>query len=125
MPDNVLIHFEGGPRRNPAAKSVKSTGPAEITLVWSAVEGGRYTVESTPSLEVGSWVPEVTGLMPDRENLSYSPGAPKDPAVTTRNFFRSRIESLAPFDESGLGDFEFTPLVTHVFQFPVSPARAY
>ena len=121
VPDNVLIHFEGGPRKSPVAKSVKTTGPAEVSLVWSVAEGGRYTIDSTPSLEVGAWVSEATGLMPDRENLSYSAVAPKDPAVTARKFFRSRIESLAPFDERGLGDFEFTPLVTHVFQFPASP----
>ena len=121
VPADAVIYFRGGPRVGPVIDRVENGRPGTVTLEWSVAEGGRYVIESTPSLAVGSWVPEVFNVRPEGERLSYlSDSADKDPAPDTK-FFRSRLTDLESFDTNGLEEFDFTPAVTYVFQFPISP----
>ena len=121
VPADAVIHFEGGPRISPVMERIESREPGTVALEWSVTEGGRYVVESTTSLAVGSWVAEAFNVRPEGERLSYlADSADKDPAPVTK-FFRSRLTDLDSFDINGLEEFDFTPVVTHVFQFPIFP----
>ena len=121
VPDSAVVHFEGGPRKSPIIASVDHAASGALVLEWSVVEGGRYVVETTTSLAVGSWVAEALNQQPEGEMLSYRSGDPSEVSSPRKRFFRSRLTELEPFDTNGLEDFDFTPSVVHVFQFPVSP----
>ena len=121
VPGNAVVHFEGGARVSARIDTVDYTSPGTVILEWSAAEGGRYVIESTTTLAVGSWAAEALNVRPEKERLSYLlDNAGKLPAPD-KKFFRSRLTELDPFDENGLESFDFTPVVSHVFQFPISP----
>lgn len=46
----------------------------------------------------------------------------EDAESSPSKFYRTKLASLAPFDQNGITDFEFVPVVTYVFQFPTEPA---
>ena len=117
VPGGATIHWEGGPKRSLNVTEMSETNPDEITLVWSALEGGQYTVDSTTTLQAGSWTREATDAEPALEELALV-----DSTTEPIKFYRSRLTGLAPFDQNGIQNFSFTPLVTYVFNFPTSPA---
>ncbi len=121
VPGNAVVHFEGGPRVSARIDTVDYTSPGAVTLAWSAAEGGRYVIESTTTLAVGSWAAEAFNVRPEKERLSYLLDNAGNLPAPDKKFFRSRLMELDPFDEDGLESFDFTPAVSHVFQFPISP----
>jgi len=91
----VTTHFNGGPNK-PIGTPELNASSGNVTLTWSAVEGGTYLVESSDDLS--SWPdlsPAVTAT-DDRASLT-------DPTAATqpRRFYRVSRTSLATFDTNG------------------------
>ncbi|MGJ8697532.1 MAG: sulfatase-like hydrolase/transferase [Verrucomicrobiaceae bacterium] len=118
IPAGATVHFEGGPKKTIRVNSISETASDEITLVWSAIEGGQYTIDSTTSLEIGSWTRESNNAEPTLESLSLV-----DTGTLTsdsKKFYRTKLNSLAPFDQAGIQNFTFTPGVTFLFNLATS-----
>lgn len=111
VPVDATIHFEGGPKKEARIDAISTTDSDEVTLVWSAIEGGQYTIDSSTTLEVGSWNREANNTEPALEKLSLT----KNTSAEPRKFFRTKLNSLAPFDQNGIENFTFTPSVTFLF----------
>jgi hypothetical protein len=91
----VTIHFNGGPNKQTGAPQV-STGGGNVTLTWSAVEGGTYLVEA--SNDLAAW-PDLTPTVTAADDVaslvdSAAAGQP-------RRFYRVSRTSLAAFDANG------------------------
>ena len=111
VPANAIIHFEGGPKKSIRIDSISETSTDEVTLVWSAIEGGQYTIDSTATLQLGSWTREANNAEPTLEKLSLSSNTAADP----QKFYRAKLNSLADFDQTGIQNFTFAPSVTFLF----------
>ena len=100
--ETVAVQFSGGPNANPELKPpVINPANGNVTLTWSAVEGGTYVVEASPDLT--TWpdlTPSVTATGP-------SAGLVETAAAlnATRRFYRVSRTSLAAFDSNG---FDYT-----------------
>ena len=57
--ETVVTNFVGG-AESALKIGTPSVAGGEVTLVWSAVEGGTYQIESTPDLK--AWTPNATGI---------------------------------------------------------------
>ncbi|MDB4500641.1 sulfatase-like hydrolase/transferase, partial [Akkermansiaceae bacterium] len=110
VPAGATIHWEGGPKKQTAINSFASTND-EVTLVWYAVEGGQYTIDSSTSLEVGAWNRESNDAEPLQEKLTLTTSTADDP----KKFFRTKLNSLAAFDQDGIQDFTFASSDTFLF----------
>ncbi len=111
VPAQATIHFEGGPKKETQIESISTTDSDEVTLVWSAIEGGQYTIDSSTTLEAGSWSRAANNAAPTLEKLLIT----SDPTSDSQKFFRTKLNSLAPFDLNGIENFSFTPGVTFLF----------
>ncbi|MEZ5327663.1 MAG: sulfatase-like hydrolase/transferase [Verrucomicrobiales bacterium] len=120
VPAGATIHFEGGPKKAIRNVEVLKSNTDDVTLVWSAIEGGQYTIDSSTNLKVGSWTREANNAETLQEKLVLTDSGTL--AAKPRKFYRARLNSLAPFDQEGIQDLDFTPTVTHLFQLPTSPA---
>ncbi len=118
VPAEAIIHFEGGPKKATVIDTISETNTDEVTLVWSAIEGGQYTIDSSTTLEVGSWTGESNDAGPIQEKLTLANNAAADP----KKFYRTKLNSLAAFDQNGIQNFSFNPGVVHLFHFATSPA---
>ncbi|MDE0860722.1 MAG: sulfatase-like hydrolase/transferase [Akkermansiaceae bacterium] len=118
VPAEAIIHFEGGPKKATVIHTISETNTDEVTLVWSAIEGGQYTIDSSTTLEVGSWTREANDAGPIQEKLTLANNAAADP----KKFYRTKLNSLEPFDQNGIQNFSFNPGVVHLFHFATSPA---
>ncbi len=116
VPANVTIHWEGGPKKPLRNFSAAETSPDEVTLTWSAIEGGQYTIDSSTTLQSGSWVRESNDAEPVLEELALVKNSSNEP----KKFFRTKLSSLAPFDENGIQNFSFTPSTTFLFNLTSS-----
>lgn len=110
VPAGVTIYWEGGPKKEAAVIS-SSQENDDVTLVWSAVEGGQYIIDSSTTLEVGSWNRESSNAEPTLEKLTIT----NDSTTEPKKFFRTKLSSLAPFDQNGIQNFTFTRSVTFLF----------
>jgi YHYH protein len=68
---------------------------ATVTLTWSALEGGSYTVQSTTNLSV-SWTTLATGLSPNKITGSYM-----NTTSSNQQFYRAGRTSLASYSSAG------------------------
>lgn len=96
IPANATIAFEGGPER-PLETDLSVAGD-EVSIVWSAIEGGSYLVESSPDLD--SWQPTTTSQATNDLALT-------EPIIQDQQFYRASLLDLAPFDDAG---FDYQPL---------------
>lgn len=100
--ETVTTQFNGGPNASPdlAPPGINPTN-GNVTLTWSAVEGGTYLVEASPDLT--NW-PDLT---PSVTAGSSTPSFVETAAVlsNTRRFYRVSRTSLAAFDSNG---FDYT-----------------
>jgi len=117
VPGDATIHFEGGPKKATSLQGGEQND-SEITLVWSAIEGGEYSIDSSSTLETGSWNREANNVAPDGTAFTLTKNLNSDP----KKFFRTNLTSLAPFDQNGINDFEFTPAIIYLFHLPTDPA---
>jgi hypothetical protein len=91
----VTTHFNGGPNK-PIGTPQLNASSGNVTLTWSAVEGGTYLVESSDDLS--SW-PDLTPSVTATDDVASltDPSAAGQP----RRFYRVSRSSLATFDSNG------------------------
>ena len=112
----VTLHFEGGAETEMKTEEVAYAND-EVTLTWSVVDGGSYTIESSSTLQAGSWQPIANNVTPSEAEIVMTEFLPNN----TSSFYRVRKTAVAPYDDSGFVDTS-TFSVTYTFQFPASPA---
>ena len=116
VPNDAVVVFEGGPKRALSFDGGEVDGD-EVTMTWSAIEGGEYVIDSSTTLQGDSWSREANEATPVGSKLIITESGD----LEERDFYRIRLSALAPFDDNGIVDFSFVPVVTHVFQFPTDP----
>ena len=90
LAETVTTHFVGEANLPPFLGS-PIAGGGEVTLVWSALEGGTYQVESSPDLAV--WKTNAAGIA-----AVGSLGSSVAVANASLDFFRVTRTALAAFD---------------------------
>lgn len=100
--ETVTTHFNGGPNKTETAEPVAvDPTSGDVTLTWSAVEGGTYLVEASSNLtEWPDIAPAVTATSDTASIVETS-------AENTyaKRFYRVSRTSLADFDANG---FDYT-----------------
>lgn len=99
----VTTHFNGGPNKAETAERVAvHAASGDVTLSWSAVEGGTYLVEASSDLT--NW-PDVAPAVTATDDVAgfTETGARNNHAS---RFYRVSRTSLASFDSNG---FDYTP----------------
>jgi hypothetical protein len=101
--ETVTTFFNGGPNKTEAAEapSIDETS-GDVTLTWSAVEGGTYLVQSSESLSGWSTLVSATNAASDYAAI-VDPGAKNN---HDKRFYRVSRTSLASFDTNG---FDYMP----------------
>jgi hypothetical protein len=101
--ETVTTFFDGGPNKvetaNPPTIN-ESTG--DVTLTWSAVEGGTYLVEASSDLQ--TW-PDLTPTVTATSDVASITETGAKNTFSSRFYLVSRT-SLASFDSNG---FDYTP----------------
>jgi hypothetical protein len=95
--ETVITNFLGGTNLISKLNS-PSVGNNTVTLTWSAVEGGKYQVESTTNLS--DWAILATNLSPTQITGAYTNATSAD-----KNFYRVARTGAATFDSSGTTTF--------------------
>lgn len=105
IPAGAEIVFEGGPESGIGDGKVEiDAGNGDVTLTWSAVEGGRYIVERSDDIQ--NWQ-SMTAHMEGSELVAPDPAAMM---TKDRHFYRSTMIDVAAFDDEGFDvDLEFGP----------------
>ena len=116
LPANRTILFEGGPEaqvkmENPTVDS--SNG--DITISWSGPEGGTYVIDRSSDLE--NWKLHNDGATNNAGSFGSDPDEGRA-LIESRQFYRSRLAALSPFDDSG---FDYTPPAIPIFIACFSP----
>ena len=88
--ETVATNFLGGPKLAPVLNSPASQGGA-VVLTWSALEGGKYRVESSTDLR--AWSTNASGIASVLNSGSYTNDASSD-----HQFFRVAQTELASYD---------------------------
>jgi arylsulfatase A-like enzyme len=86
---NVTI-YQGGELASLAVKALSKSG-GQVTLTWSSVEGGRYTVEQ--SADLSGWSNAVTNVPGAAFSTPQTVGA-----IDPKSFYRVRRDSVDPHD---------------------------
>ena len=104
--ETVTTYFNGGPNKieTAHAPTVNHT-TGDVTLTWSAVEGGTYLVEASDDL--AAW-PDLTPTGTATDDLASVVEVGAKTAYSKR-FYRVSKTSLASFDSNG---FDYTPTGT-------------
>ena len=89
----MTTNFVGGPNR-PIVVSTPATTGGEVTLVWTAIEGGTYQVDS--SLTLNSWSPLANGIAAVGNQASVGAGSIGSPG--DRRFYRVTATAVADYD---------------------------
>ena len=93
--ETVTTTFQGGPNKTEAGVSAAKSG-ANVTYVWSAVEGGTYTVQA--SSDLSGWTNVSTTAVATGGSVSVTEtGA----ASFGKRFYRAARTALASFDSNG------------------------
>ncbi len=100
--ETVTTFFDGGPNKIETANApTVDAASGDVTLTWSAVEGGTYLVEA--SADLGSW-PDLTPSVVATDDVAsvVETGAEN---LHPRRLYRISRTSLATFDANG---FDYT-----------------
>jgi hypothetical protein len=101
--ETVTTFFNGGPNKVESASSpAVNTATGDVTLSWSAVEGGTYLVEA--STDLSDW-PNLTPSVTATDDIAAMIETGAKNTYPTR-FYRVSRTSLATFDSNG---FDYTP----------------
>jgi hypothetical protein len=73
---------------------------AAVTLTWSALEGGSYTVQSTTNLRPTAWSTVATGVTPIQINGGYT-----NHTAAAQTFYRVARTAVATYDSAGTTTF--------------------
>jgi len=71
-----------------------------VTLTWSALEGGSYTVQSTTNLGPAAWSTVATGVSPIQINGGYT-----NNTSASQTFYRVARTAVATYDSAGTTTF--------------------
>ncbi|HEV2453398.1 MAG TPA: YHYH protein, partial [Verrucomicrobiae bacterium] len=74
-----------------------------ITLTWSALEGGAYTVQSTTNIAESTWTILTTSIAPNEISGAYT-----NSTAAPQNFYRVGRTSVAPYQGAGATEFSTT-----------------
>jgi hypothetical protein len=88
--ESVTTNFVGGARA-PLKLNPPTAGNGNVTLVWSAVEGGTYQVEASTNL--AGWTVLATNVSPNQVVGGYA-----NTVSDGQNFFRVARTALAGYD---------------------------
>ena len=92
VPAGATIAFEGGPEK-PLGSGEVEMGPDEVTVTWSAIQGGTYVTQHSTDLH--EWE-TLSGATLEGDQLQVV-----DNEMATRKFYRAKLLDVAPFDDSG------------------------
>ena len=99
----VTIHFDGGPNKIETVKSLDvEEASGDVTLTWSAVEGGTYLVEASTNLTDWPDIAPAVAATSDSASIIEADAKTDHPA----RIYRVSRTSLATFDANG---FDYTP----------------
>src|SRR5204863_8342543 len=90
LTESVTTNFVGGANA-PLKLNPPAVGHGNVTLVWSAVEGGTYQVEASTNLF--GWVVLVTNVSPNQKVGGYTNVTPD-----AQKSFRVARTALANYD---------------------------
>ena len=97
--ETVSTSFIGGPFKSERMGTVSvNSGTGDVTLMWSAVEGGVYQVQSSPDLQ--NWTalsPTITAIGDDTAGATEAGGA----MGQSRGFYRTTRTGLSAYDGKG------------------------
>ena len=98
--ETVTTYWRGGPNKTDVLNP-PTVGSSDVTITWSGIEGGNYTVQSSPDLT--TWTTVATGTLNGDDNgQSTDTGG----ASNSRRFYKiTRAAALASFDSTG---FDYT-----------------
>lgn len=100
--ESVTTQFDGGPNARPAiSPPAIDSASGNVTLTWSAVEGGTYLVEASPDLI--NWPDSTPAVTATGSTASLVETAAASSA--SRRFYRVSRTVLAAFDSNG---FDYT-----------------
>ena len=88
--ETVTTNFIGGPNLAPALNS-PTVNNGNVTLKWSALEGGTYRVESSTNLT--SWTTNATGIA-----AVLNTGSNTLASADSKKFYRVAMTALATYD---------------------------
>ena len=88
--ETVVTNFIGGPNATPVLASPAAKS-GQVTLAWSAAEGGTYMVQSTTNLT--SWTTNTTTVSAVLNSASYT-----NQAAENARFYRVALTGLATYD---------------------------
>lgn len=94
--ETVTTYWSGGPNKTDVLNAPTVTG-SDVTITWSGIEGGSYTVQA--STDLSTWSDIASGaLSGDDEAQAVDTGG----AGNSSRFYRvTRAEALASFDSTG------------------------
>lgn len=94
IPAGATIAFQGGPEKPLGSATLDVDDESgEVTLEWSAIEGGTYVAQRSTDLTEWQTLPGAS-LDADVLMASDHDGAP-------RKFYRAKLLDIAPFDDAG------------------------
>ncbi len=96
VPAGAEVYFEGGPNKEIETSIVADAGSGDVTLTWSSVEGGNYTVQNSEDQE--TWG-NLTSVVAD--DLSESVVDSGRINSDDKQFYQVNLSSLASYDSSG------------------------
>ena len=100
--ETVTTFFNGGPNKVETAGSpAVNNATGDVTLTWSAAEGGTYQVQATSDL--GTWTNLTPTVTAADDTTSYTETGAKN--SHTKRYYRLTRTSLASFDSNG---FDYT-----------------
>ena len=90
LAETVVTNFVGGPKLS-ASLNKPSVNSGTVTLIWSAIEGGTYRVESSTNLT--SWTTNATGIAALLNSGGYT-----NASTDSQKFYRVAMTALATYD---------------------------
>ena len=113
--ETVTTYFDGGPNKKEAAEGLEvNPSNGDVTLTWSAVEGGNYHVEASTNLS--DWTDLAPAAQPGGDTLYVVETGAQ--AANAKRFYRISRTSLATFDSNG---FDYTAPVVGGASTAVAP----
>ncbi len=96
--ESVTTAYVGGPFNSESADGASVSGN-DVTLTWSAVEGGVYAVEASENLS--TWNTISTGIVATGDDAASATEVGGASTPTKRRFYRAVRSGLSTYDKTG------------------------